>query len=112
MFESISQSLGKAFSAFRGAGKITEANIREGMQQVRSALLEADVAYDVVRQFVQTSHRQGRGRTGPQVPPPRTADRWYCPSGTRQPDGPRRSFAPNPPRWHRGHYDVRPAGFR
>ena len=54
MFESISQSLGKAFSAFRGAGKITEANIRDGMQQVRSALLEADVAYDVVQQFVQT----------------------------------------------------------
>ncbi|MFM8475472.1 MAG: signal recognition particle receptor subunit alpha, partial [Planctomycetaceae bacterium] len=41
MFESISQSLGRAFSAFRGTGKITEANIREGMQQVRSALLEA-----------------------------------------------------------------------
>ncbi|MFM7055717.1 MAG: signal recognition particle protein [Planctomycetota bacterium] len=54
MFESISQSLGRAFSAFRGTGKITEANISEGMQQVRSALLEADVAYDVVQQFVQT----------------------------------------------------------
>jgi len=54
VFESISQSLGRAFSAFRGTGKITEANIREGMQQVRSALLEADVAYDIVQQFVQT----------------------------------------------------------
>lgn len=53
VFESISQSLGKAFSAFRGTGKITEANIREGMQQVRTALLEADVAWDVVQQFVQ-----------------------------------------------------------
>jgi signal recognition particle subunit SRP54 len=53
VFESISQSLGKAFSAFRGTGKITEANIRDGMQQVRTALLEADVAYDVVQQFVQ-----------------------------------------------------------
>jgi signal recognition particle subunit SRP54 len=54
VFESISQSLGRAFSAFRGSGKITEANIRDGMQQVRSALLEADVAYDVVQQFVHT----------------------------------------------------------
>ena len=54
MFESITQSLGKAFGAFRGAGKITESNIREGMQQVRLALLEADVAYDVVTGFVQS----------------------------------------------------------
>ncbi len=53
MFESITQSLGKAFGAFRGAGKITESNIRDGMQQVRLALLEADVAYDVVTDFVQ-----------------------------------------------------------
>ncbi len=54
MFESITQSLGKAFGAFRGPGKITESNIREGMQQVRRALLEADVAYDVVQSFVQS----------------------------------------------------------
>ena len=52
VFETISQSLGKAFSAFRGTGKITEGNIRDGMQQVRKALLEADVAYDVVTDFV------------------------------------------------------------
>ena len=53
VFENITQSLGKAFSAFRGTGKITESNIRDGMQQVRKALLEADVAYDVVQSFVQ-----------------------------------------------------------
>ena len=53
VFENITQSLGKAFSAFRGTGKITESNIRDGMQQVRKALLEADVAYDVVQDFVQ-----------------------------------------------------------
>ena len=52
VFETISQSLGKAFSAFRGTGKITEGNIRDGMQQVRKALLEADVAYAVVTDFV------------------------------------------------------------
>ncbi|MCA9057665.1 MAG: signal recognition particle protein [Planctomycetaceae bacterium] len=52
MFENITQSLGKAFTAFRGSGKITEANIREGMKQVRQALLEADVAYDVAQDFV------------------------------------------------------------
>ncbi len=61
MFESISQSLGKAFTAFRGTGKITEGNIRDGMQQVRKALLEADVAYDVVTDFVQTVTEQAIG---------------------------------------------------
>ena len=61
MFEGISQGLTKAFSAFRGTGKITEGNIRDGMQQVRKALLEADVAYDVVQDFVKTVTDQASG---------------------------------------------------
>ncbi len=61
MFENITKSLGKAFSAFRGSGKITEANIRDGMRQVRQALLEADVAYDVVQDFVRTVTEQAIG---------------------------------------------------
>lgn len=52
MFESITEGLSNAFTAFRGTGKITEANVREGMKQVRTALLEADVAYDVAQDFV------------------------------------------------------------
>ncbi|MCA9048146.1 MAG: signal recognition particle protein [Planctomycetaceae bacterium] len=52
MFEGITESLTSAFTAFRGTGKISEANIREGMKQVRTALLEADVAYDVAQDFV------------------------------------------------------------
>lgn len=61
MFESITQSLGKAFSAFRGAGKITEGNIREGMQQVRQALLESDVAYDVATDFINSVTQKAIG---------------------------------------------------
>lgn len=61
MFENITKGLGKAFSAFRGTGKITEANIRDGMRQVRQALLEADVAYDVVQDFVRTVTEQAIG---------------------------------------------------
>ena len=61
VFETISQSLGKAFSAFRGTGKITEGNIRDGMQQVRKALLEADVAYDVVADFVKNVTEEAIG---------------------------------------------------
>ena len=52
MFEGITEGLTSAFSAFRGTGKITEGNIRDGMKQVRTALLEADVAFDVVQDFV------------------------------------------------------------
>ena len=61
MFENITQSLGKAFTAFRGTGKITEANIHEGMKQVRQALLEADVAYDVTQDFVKRVTEQAIG---------------------------------------------------
>ena len=59
MFESISDRLRGAFS-FLG-GKLTESNIRDGMQQVRKALLEADVNYDVVEGFVKTVTEQSLG---------------------------------------------------
>ena len=61
VFEGISQGLTNAFSAFRGTGKITEGNIRDGMKQVRQALLEADVAYDVAQDFVNSMTEQAVG---------------------------------------------------
>jgi signal recognition particle subunit SRP54 len=61
VFESITQNLGKAFTAFRGTGKITESNIHDGMKQVRQALLEADVAYDVTQDFVKRVTAQAIG---------------------------------------------------
>lgn len=61
MFEGITEGLTNAFSAFRGSGKITEGNIRDGMKQVRTALLEADVAFDVVQDFVKKTTEQAIG---------------------------------------------------
>ncbi len=52
MFESLSASLTSALASLRGRGKLTEANMREGLGAVRTALLEADVAYDVVDSFL------------------------------------------------------------
>jgi len=52
MFESLSRSLSTALNAFRGRGRLTEANMREGLTGVRTALLEADVAYDVADRFL------------------------------------------------------------
>ncbi len=52
MFESIVASLGRAFDKLRRPGVLTERHIREGMRDIRLALLEADVNYKVVRDFI------------------------------------------------------------
>ena len=52
MFESLTASLSSALNSLRGRGKLTEANMREGLAQIRTALLEADVAYDVADRFL------------------------------------------------------------
>jgi signal recognition particle subunit SRP54 len=52
MFEGIQRSLSEAFKKLRGRGRISEGNIRDGMREVRRALLEADVNYKVVDEFI------------------------------------------------------------
>ncbi|MDH3588330.1 MAG: signal recognition particle protein [Gammaproteobacteria bacterium] len=52
MFDSLSERLGSAVNSLRGRGRLTEDNIRDTLRQVRMALLEADVALPVVREFV------------------------------------------------------------
>ena len=52
MFESLTQRLSGTIDRLRGRGRLTEENIREAMREVRIALLEADVALPVVRQFI------------------------------------------------------------
>ena len=51
MFESLSEKLGGALRRLSGRGKISEENVREAMADVRTALLEADVHVEVVRDF-------------------------------------------------------------
>ena len=64
MFEALSASLSSALQSLRGRGKLTEANMREGLAQVRTALLEADVSYDVADEFL---NRVVAGATGARV---------------------------------------------
>ncbi len=52
MFENLSDRLQNALSKLTGKGKLTEANVDEAMREVRLALLEADVNYKVVKDFV------------------------------------------------------------
>ena len=53
-FESLSEKLSAAFKKLRGKGRLSEADIKEAMREVRMALLEADVSYKVVKDFVKT----------------------------------------------------------
>ena len=51
-FEGLSEKLNAAFRRLRGKGRVTEADVREAMKEVRLALLDADVSYGVVKDFV------------------------------------------------------------
>ncbi len=52
MFENLQDKLANAFKKFRNKGTLTEKDVREGMRAVKLALLEADVNFKVVREFI------------------------------------------------------------
>jgi signal recognition particle subunit SRP54 len=52
MFEGIQRGLSEAFKKLRGRGRLTEANVRDGLREVRRALLEADVNLNVTNEFI------------------------------------------------------------
>jgi signal recognition particle subunit SRP54 len=52
MFETLSERLSTTFDRLRGRGALSEADVAEAMREVRVALLEADVALPVVKDFV------------------------------------------------------------
>jgi signal recognition particle subunit SRP54 len=62
MFEGIQRSLGEALKKLTGRGRLTEANIREGLQAVRAALLEADVNFNVANAFIQRVSERAVGQ--------------------------------------------------
>ena len=54
MFGNLTEKLANAFKKFRNKGKLTEADVKEGMREVKLALLEADVNFKVVKNFTQS----------------------------------------------------------
>ncbi|NLB28942.1 MAG: signal recognition particle protein [Clostridiales bacterium] len=60
-FESLSEKLNAAFKKLRGKGRLSEADIKEAMREVRLALLEADVNFKVTRDFVKTVSEKAGG---------------------------------------------------
>ena len=62
MFESLSQRLDGVFDRLRGKGKVTEKDVTDAMREVRQALLEADVNFKLVKQFVAKVQERALGQ--------------------------------------------------
>ena len=58
MFENLGDRLQSAIDKIKGYGKITESNIDEVTREIRLALLEADVNYKVVKEFIKSLHKK------------------------------------------------------
>jgi signal recognition particle subunit SRP54 len=61
MFESLTENIHSALKSLRGRGRLTEANMREGLGLVERALLEADVSFSVARDFTSRVAEQALG---------------------------------------------------
>ena len=62
IFESLSDRLQETFKKLRGHGKLTEDDVNDAMREVRMALLEADVNFKVVKQFIKTVKERAVGQ--------------------------------------------------
>src|SRR5438094_8625855 len=61
MFDSLSGKLQNAFKNLRGLGKISESNISDSLREVRLALLDADVNFQVARDFIERVKQKAIG---------------------------------------------------
>lgn len=61
MFENLQEKLESALKKFRGQSKITEENVSEAMQEIRRALLEADVNLEVTKKFIENVKEKAIG---------------------------------------------------
>ena len=61
MFDSLSERLGLTLKNLRGQGRMKESNIKDALREVRMALLEADVALPVVREFIEQVRQRAIG---------------------------------------------------
>ena len=61
MFENLSEKLQRVFKDLRGEGKLTPANMEQALKEIRVALLEADVHFRVVKQFIEGVRQKAMG---------------------------------------------------
>lgn len=62
MFENLQETLTKALDKIKGYGKITEDNIKDVLREIKISLLEADVNYQIVKDFVETVKEKSLGK--------------------------------------------------
>ena len=60
-FESLSDKLQNVFKNLRGKGRLTEADVKAALREVKMALLEADVSFKVVKQFIHSVQERAVG---------------------------------------------------
>ena len=96
MFEDIQKRLSSAFGRFRARGLLTEANIKDGLREVRRVLLEADVSFQLTGEFLARVEK----RTCSLNPPSRCHRAVAARAGTSRPSCARgsRSTSPSRPR--------------
>ena len=61
-FESLSDKLQNIFKNLRGKGRLTEADVKTALKEVKLALLEADVSFKVVKQFIKAVQERDQDR--------------------------------------------------
>ena len=61
-FESLSEKLQNVFKKLRSKGKLTEADVKTALKEVKMALLEADVSFKVVKQFIKSVQERAVGQ--------------------------------------------------
>ena len=62
MFENLQETLTKALDKVRGYGKITDDNIKDVLREIKISLLEADVNYQIVKEFIETIKEKSLGK--------------------------------------------------
>ncbi len=62
MFDNLTDKLGQTFKRLRGHGKLSEANVKDALREVRLSLLEADVHYAVVKDFIAAVKERALGK--------------------------------------------------
>ena len=62
-FESLTEKLKNVFKKLRSKGRLTEADVKASLKEVKMALLEADVSFKVVKQFVNAVQNRPSDRT-------------------------------------------------
>ena len=69
-FESLTERMSQAFKNLTGQGKLTEKNMNDMLKEVRMSLLEADVNYKVVKDFIARVKEQALGEDGHEITQP------------------------------------------